>query len=119
MSDFAPEEGNRVEPPRFPDTPASTFRLYNHPAIGFPLVVLGVLVLFINGILEARNQQSQPWIDAVWSPDGTKVLTATKCDLCVGQSGGPACQQACPHDALIRIDFQDAGTLSDWLKLAP
>ncbi|PCJ53746.1 MAG: hypothetical protein COA73_15025 [Candidatus Hydrogenedentota bacterium] len=77
MSDFAPEEGNRVEPPRFPNTPANTFRLYNHPAIGIPLVVFGVLILIINGILEARNQQSQPWIDAVWSPDGEAIWDDT------------------------------------------
>src|SRR5262249_30718074 len=32
------------------------------------------------------------------------ILKATKCDLCVDQLGGPACQRACPHDALIRTD---------------
>jgi len=51
--------------------------------------------------------------------EGAKVLRATKCDLCIGQRNGPACQQACPHDALLRIDFHDTDKLSDWLKLAP
>ncbi|MGI9384359.1 MAG: cyclic nucleotide-binding domain-containing protein [Methyloligellaceae bacterium] len=50
--------------------------------------------------------------------DGVQVLRATKCDLCAGQRGGPACQRACPHDALVRIDIQNAHTLSDWLELS-
>lgn len=48
--------------------------------------------------------------------DGSQVLRATKCDFCVGQANGPACQRACPHGALIRIDMTDAGTLSDWIS---
>ncbi len=50
--------------------------------------------------------------------DGAHVLRATKCDFCVTQSGGPACQRACPHDALIRVDIKDSRTLADWLKHA-
>lgn len=55
--------------------------------------------------------------------DGTYILDqktrmpipkATKCDLCVDQLGGPACQRACPHDALIRMDMRDVQHLSDW-----
>ena len=45
--------------------------------------------------------------------DGSTHLKATKCDLCAGQSGGPACQRACPHDALTRIDIRDLDILSD------
>ncbi len=33
------------------------------------------------------------------------VLKATKCDLCSDQIGGPACERACPHDALVRLDL--------------
>ncbi|MCZ6680838.1 MAG: 4Fe-4S dicluster domain-containing protein [Candidatus Poribacteria bacterium] len=45
------------------------------------------------------------------------ILTATKCDLCIDQLGGPACQRACPHDALRRIDMQDGmKSLSDWIN---
>ncbi|MGI9512759.1 MAG: 4Fe-4S dicluster domain-containing protein [Anderseniella sp.] len=45
--------------------------------------------------------------------DGSTHLKATKCDLCAGHSGGPACQRACPHDALTRIDIRDMDSLSD------
>lgn len=47
---------------------------------------------------------------------GTSIAKATKCDLCVDQPSGPACQSACPHDALIRIDLHnDSGLFADWL----
>ncbi len=46
---------------------------------------------------------------------GAPVLKATKCDLCVDQPGGPACQRACPHDALIRMDMADTVALSRYL----
>jgi len=39
--------------------------------------------------------------------DQKPILKATKCDLCSGQLGGPACVRACPHDALQRVDFRD------------
>jgi len=45
----------------------------------------------------------------------TPILKATKCDLCYGQLGGPACQRACPHDALIRIDMGDQDSLRAWI----
>ncbi|MEQ8710375.1 MAG: 4Fe-4S dicluster domain-containing protein [Rhodospirillales bacterium] len=35
------------------------------------------------------------------------IMKATKCDLCEGQLGGPACVRACPHDAMHRIDFRE------------
>ena len=38
---------------------------------------------------------------------GQPIVKATKCDLCAGIPGGPACVRACPHDALSRIDFRD------------
>ena len=38
---------------------------------------------------------------------GKPIVKATKCDLCAGIPGGPACVRACPHDALARIDFRD------------
>ena len=46
----------------------------------------------------------------------TPIVKATKCDLCVDQLGGPACQRACPHDALKRTDMSDMKSLTDWLK---
>ena len=64
---------------------------------------------------EISNSEGAALIDE----DGTHVLRATKCDLCTGQAGGPACQRACPHDALIRTDFKDPASLSDWLRRTP
>ena len=60
---------------------------------------------------------------SVRGADGTFILTqntnvpivkATKCDLCIDQFGGPACERACPHDAMIRIDMRDKKALVDW-----
>ena len=48
---------------------------------------------------------------------GTPIVKATKCDLCADQLGGPACQRACPHDAMIRVDLHDDLELfGDWLS---
>lgn len=44
------------------------------------------------------------------------IVKATKCDLCSDQLGGPACQRACPHDALVRIDMRDQAALTRWVK---
>ena len=44
------------------------------------------------------------------------IMKATKCDLCVDQLGGPACQRACPHDALTRIDLTDTKNIIDWMN---
>ncbi len=41
---------------------------------------------------------------------------ATKCDLCAEQIAGPACQRACPNDALVRIDMnQSIDPLAAWI----
>ncbi|MEO6624032.1 MAG: cyclic nucleotide-binding domain-containing protein [Burkholderiaceae bacterium] len=42
------------------------------------------------------------------------IRKATKCDLCIDQPGGPACERACPHDALARIDLRDLSTFAAW-----
>jgi Fe-S-cluster-containing dehydrogenase component/CRP-like cAMP-binding protein len=39
------------------------------------------------------------------------IQQATKCDLCVEQRIGPACQNACPHDALFRVNMTDLDSL--------
>ena len=44
------------------------------------------------------------------------IRKATKCDLCADQLGGPACQRACPHDALVRVDMANLDALSDWFN---
>jgi Fe-S-cluster-containing dehydrogenase component len=43
------------------------------------------------------------------------ILKATKCDFCAGQLTGPACQNACPHDALVRIDTSNLNDLAKWI----
>ena len=45
------------------------------------------------------------------------IFKATKCDMCQEQWTGPACQNACPHDAMIRIDLTETTPLSDWRDL--
>ena len=32
------------------------------------------------------------------------------------QLGGPACQRACPHDALVRMDMRDQAALAEWIN---
>lgn len=57
------------------------------------IVMVGIRDAHGNKLRDPRDQQP--------------ILKATKCDLCVGQLGGPACVRACPHDALQRVDFRD------------
>ena len=44
------------------------------------------------------------------------IVKATKCDLCSSQPAGPSCQNACPHDALIRMDMKDPEKLMEWIR---
>ncbi len=48
--------------------------------------------------------------------DAKPILKATKCDLCNDQLGGPACERACPHDALKRINLTTLDELVPWLR---
>jgi len=43
------------------------------------------------------------------------IQQATKCDLCIDQDNGPACQRACAHDALKRVDLSDLNNLTEWV----
>jgi len=63
-------------------------------------------------MVEIRDQQGL-FIRA--EKDRKPITKATKCDLCVDQHGGPACQNACPHDALARIDMGEVASLAAWL----
>lgn len=47
---------------------------------------------------------------------GTPIIKATKCDLCIDQLTGPACQHACPHEALVRIDVAEITPLAEWMQ---
>lgn len=44
------------------------------------------------------------------------IEKAAKCDLCVDQLTGPACVNACPHDAMIRADMRNVDQLGEWLQ---
>jgi Fe-S-cluster-containing dehydrogenase component/CRP-like cAMP-binding protein len=62
-------------------------------------------------MVEVRDRRGALLVDSATQQPLTK---ATKCDLCTGLPGGPACQQACPHDALVRLDLGNLGGLSQW-----
>ncbi len=67
------------------------------------------------------NIQMTPLMDRAGKPvlareTGLPVLKAAKCDLCIEGQGGPACQRACPHDALIRVDLTSPGPLQEWIN---
>ena len=47
---------------------------------------------------------------------GNPIHKATKCDLCASTNHGPACQSACPHDALVRVDMTSPGVVTSWTK---
>ena len=63
-------------------------------------------------MVEVRSSKGEFLVDEEYQP----ILKATKCDLCVEQTSGPACQNACPHDALIRTDLTHVTSLAKWLK---
>ena len=60
----------------------------------------------------AHDENDKPYVDESNKP----ILKATKCDLCSQMSGGPACERACSHDALTRIDLKDITKLADWVN---
>ncbi|MDG2014874.1 MAG: cyclic nucleotide-binding domain-containing protein [Pirellulaceae bacterium] len=53
-------------------------------------------------MVDVRDKKGNPLVDGTTQKPISK---ATKCDFCAEQSGGPACQRACPHDALFRVDL--------------
>jgi Fe-S-cluster-containing dehydrogenase component/CRP-like cAMP-binding protein len=63
-------------------------------------------------MVQLRNAMGAPLVDDLQQ---LPLLQATKCDLCSSQLTGPACQNACAHDALIRIDLTDLPTLAHWM----
>jgi Fe-S-cluster-containing dehydrogenase component len=63
-------------------------------------------------MVEIRDQDGVIMVDSDIKP----IIKATKCDLCIEQMGGPACQRACPHDALVRMNLNDLDAFARWLK---
>jgi Fe-S-cluster-containing dehydrogenase component/CRP-like cAMP-binding protein len=64
-------------------------------------------------LVEIRDRRGAVLTDAATRQP---IAKATKCDLCVDLAGGPACQRACPHDALIRIDLGNLGDVANWVN---
>lgn len=63
-------------------------------------------------MIEIRDKDGTFLLDR----EGKTIARATKCDLCSDQLTGPACVQACPHDALVRTNIRDTGNLVKWLS---
>jgi Fe-S-cluster-containing hydrogenase component 2 len=63
-------------------------------------------------MVEARGADGE----ILMASDSNPINKATKCDLCVDQFGGPACERACPHDALARINLNTTHELARWLQ---
>jgi Fe-S-cluster-containing dehydrogenase component/CRP-like cAMP-binding protein len=82
-----------------------------------PITCIGCKACFNNcpydaiRMVEIRDGKGEIIVGADTKP----VLKATKCDLCVEQLGGPACQRACPHGALARMNMEDLGPFTQWL----
>jgi Fe-S-cluster-containing dehydrogenase component/CRP-like cAMP-binding protein len=64
-------------------------------------------------MVEIRDANGEFMVDQEMKP----IAKATKCDLCVENRGGPACERACPHGALSRLNLNNLDALSKWLKL--
>lgn len=54
-------------------------------------------------LVPIREKNGQQVLDPV---SREAIVKATKCDLCSSLPSGPACERACPHDALKRVDIQ-------------
>ena len=63
-------------------------------------------------MVNVREKEGTLLLDEQFSP----IVKATKCDLCFDQMVSPACEYACPHDALKRIDIRELDKLSDWIN---
>lgn len=64
-------------------------------------------------MVTARSADGRPYYDQATNQP---IQKAAKCDLCTSQITGPACFNACPHDALVRMDMRDVETLADWIN---
>lgn len=64
-------------------------------------------------MVEIRDTHGQPVLDQATNQP---IIKATKCDMCLDTPGGPSCERACPHDALVRMDMQDSFSLLEWIE---
>lgn len=83
-----------------------------------PVTCIGCKACFNNcpydaiRMVEIRNGAGALVIDSDLKP----ILKATKCDLCIEQLGGPACERACPHGALSRQNLTELDQFADWVE---
>lgn len=63
-------------------------------------------------MVPVRASDGEPYVD---KDTRQPIQKATKCDLCIDQLTGPACVNACPHDALARVPLKDPAALETWL----
>ena len=62
-------------------------------------------------MVNVRSESGEVVLDEQYAP----ILKATKCDLCLEQAVSPACEYACPHNALKRVDIHNIEKLKAWL----
>jgi len=83
-----------------------------------PVTCIGCKACFNNcpyeaiRMVEIRDESGDFLTDKELNP----IIKATKCDLCVEQVGGPACQRACPHGALARLNLNEIDVFANWLQ---
>jgi Fe-S-cluster-containing dehydrogenase component/CRP-like cAMP-binding protein len=63
-------------------------------------------------MVEIRDKEGR----ILLASDAIPIQKATKCDLCIDQYGGPACERACPHDALKRVNLNTLDELVAWIQ---
>jgi len=63
-------------------------------------------------MVDVRDEEGSFIVDEAMRP----IIKATKCDLCVEQYGGPACERACPHSALVRMNMNNLDAFARWLR---
>ncbi len=64
-------------------------------------------------MVQVRDKQGRTAVDRKTQ---LPILQASKCDMCHELKTGPACQNACPHQALFRIDTSETAPLEQLLS---
>jgi Fe-S-cluster-containing dehydrogenase component/CRP-like cAMP-binding protein len=83
------------------DTEGGTVRINDRTCVGCSTCANSCPYHAIR-MVEIREPSGAFFVDSVTQ---LPIMKATKCDFCASQLTGPACQNACPHDALIRTDL--------------
>lgn len=83
-----------------------------------PATCIGCKACYLNcpydaiRMVDIRDEKGQFMLGQDLKP----IVKATKCDLCVENHGGPACERACPHGALERMNLNELEGMATWLK---